>query len=365
MFRFNQITRVLRAADSKEGGDLGISGGAETNQFAGSSTDEEWQSTDDGLGMFADEQDLSNLSDGKLQNDDDDDDSDDEDDDDSDDDSDSDDGDSDDSDDSDDDDDSDGDDDDSDDDSDEDVTPEGEAALAEFSSMVDTSDELTTALATASKGEFNLATFKTANAALYTTLSEANVAYQQAVLDEDATLMAEKQSEMFDAQSAINVKQTQETSSQGTGIAAARAAVQSGVDAAIKKASQVYPELDSTSKDSSKVMIRLVNSSFKSKIDEGISHVRAFVEAVEEVAFTQKLSPKGVVPEEKITAKKDKRTKDSVKKRLKAAKATPKRKASKNSKGKTLSRQALAKKSGDNFFNDSFVKDLGIKNEEY
>ena len=394
MFKFNNITRVLRTENDGEGNELGINSDSSAVIFAGAGTDEEW--LDDSLGMFENDQDLSNLSDGGIgadkkdgddegddegeggENDDEKDENDDDEVDENDDEKDeTDDGEVDEKDNEDDDDEVDENDDEND-DGEVDENDDGEVdenddeneefaskALSEFTKLSADSDALADALADASSKEFDLSKFKANNKTLYDAFDKANLEYQEAVLERDSALMADVQAALHDAQSAINIAQTKETSATGTSIASARAAVQAKLTAAIAKAGEIYPELDTASDSHNEVLVRLVNSSFRSKVTEGTSHVKAFVQAVEEVAFTQKLSAKGVVPKDVIKKTIDSKTKKSVKKRIDAAKKTPKRRVAKNNRGKRISQAELAKKSGDNFFKDDFVRELGIKNDDY
>ena len=402
-FSLNRITRTFRAANDGDGGDLGIAGGDNSdNLFAGGDAD--WADTSSAEQMFEDHADLGDLSslnaekmitDEDLENeeldddsaddsdDDDDDDSDDDGDDDSDDDDDSsdkdeDDKDSDKDDDSDDDDsdsddeansdddDDDGSDDDGDTDSDADVARiASESMIADFSALSKGSDALTNEFNTANSGTFSVEAFKKDNADLYKTVNDINAEYQTALVDRETELATELSEKLFDAQSAITAKQAEQASLAGTSSATAKAKLQGAVNDAIAKAGEIYSELDNTSKDANPVMIRLVNATFQTKLSAGTSHVTAFVEAVEEIALTHKLSPTGKVSKEARNKKVETKKKTAVKKRIDAAKKTPTRKSKNGSKSKKLVNSNIKKKTGDAFFKDDFVAGLGISNPDF
>lgn len=391
MFRFNHIMRVLRDENNGDGNDLGIKSHGDEPMFAGA--DDDWGGDDSDLGMFDDNQDLSNLSDnhqgaideGALDDesgeeeeensdeeeelsDDEDEEESEEEGDDSDDEPDEDLDEEDDNSDDEDDDSLDDDDDDSDsgDDADDadDASTNVEQLTSQFSELAKSSKTLSDNLANAQKAEFSKESFEKANADLIKKYRDKRKEYHAAIEDRDTDLMDTLADEVFDLQAEINTKQAAAASESGTKVGTARAALQAKMDEAIDMAAKMYEGLDSSSDKRNDTLIRIVNRTFSEKVKEGIPHVQAFVESVEEIAFTNKLPIRGEVPEEVREKTKEKRTKVAAKKRLKAVKKTPKRKAGKNNSGK-INRTAFRSKTSKDFFQDDFVKSLGIQHEEF
>lgn len=394
MFKYNQIMRVFReSADDDGDASLGISGGDVNGIFAGA--DEEWEDNAT-LEDFAElsQQELVNASEGGVEpeldesvldeeeQDGDSGDGDDDDSDDSDDESDEDDEDiQDDEEDSEEDDYSDEDeedsevdnddisDDDSDDTSDDDDgdSDGGNAtvALKEFSDLADEGDKLSKAMQDAVPVEFSQSAFEEKHKDLYSKFDEANSNYQQAILDENKEDMAKYNREMMTAQTEISRLASAETSNGQAAFDAAKGKVQDALNHAIKKAQALYPELDPSSDVTKQALIRVVNANFKAKLDEGESHVRAFIESVEEVAVMKDLVPQGQLSEDQVDSKKAKKTKHAVKKRVAASKRQPKRNAGRKAKGQKLNASNMKNLSGKAFFEDKFVKDLGIKTDDY
>lgn len=383
--------RVLRNENNGDGNDLGISSHADQPMFAGA--DDDWGGDDSNLGMFADDQDLSNLSDndqgaideGALDDEpveeeeenldeeeefsdeeeegefeEESDNSDDESDDDLDEEDDS-------SDDEGDDNiDDDGDDFDSGDDADyaDDESTNAEQLVSRFSDLAKSSKTLSDNLANAQKSEFSKEAFNKENADLIKKYRDKRKEYHAAIEDRDADLMETLADEVFELQAEINTKQAAAASESGSKVGTARAALQAKMDEAIEMAAKMYEGLDASSEKRNDTLIRIVNRTFSDKVKEGVPHVQAFVEAVEEIAYTNKLPVRGEAPKEAIEKTKEKRTKVAAKKRLKAVKKTPKRKASKNNSGK-INRTAFRNKTSNEFFKDDFVKSLGIQHDEY
>jgi hypothetical protein len=394
MFIFNRITRVLRADNDGEGNDLGIVSEGNDKIFAGADGEDQWALSEEQFAEFEEGIDVdsvvkanldneSELDDDSGKDDESDDDSDDDDDDDSgkdsddddDDDSgkDSDDDDDDDSgkdsDDDDDDDsgkDADDDDDDDDDDSGKDADAAATLAVEEFSKLVDNSDALTRDFnATAGAAKFVLADFRKDNADLYKKSREINAKYQEALIDKEVELATELSEQLEDAKEEIADAQATARSKAGTGSKVAQEKLQAALDVAMADAAKLYEGLDTKSPKVNKVLIRVVNTAYQTKLANNVSHVRAFVEAVEEAALTHKLEATGTLAKDAVDKKSASKTKKSIKKRVAAAKKTPSRKAKSNAKGKKVIGSSLQKKSGDDFFKDAFVSELGITSPDF